>query len=93
MVTKVDRSDDLILVAEVSATDAARSFSDLLDAVEHHGERFTIVRRGTAVAQLEPIGAGTGRDVKQLPRRHRPDTSWAAHLDEVRRLVELDDRS
>ena len=80
-------------MAEVSATDAARSFSELLDAVEHRGEHFTIVRRGKAVAQLEPIRAGTGRDVKQLLRRHWRDTSWAAQLDEVRRLVELDDRT
>ena len=80
-------------MAEVTATDAARSFSDLLDAVEHRGEHFTIVRRGKPIASLEPISAGTGRDVKQLLRRHRRDPDWASQLEEVRRLVELDARS
>ncbi|MBV8303271.1 MAG: type II toxin-antitoxin system Phd/YefM family antitoxin, partial [Acidimicrobiia bacterium] len=45
-------------MSEVTATEAARSFSDLLDAVEHRGERFTIVRRGKAVAQLQPLAEG-----------------------------------
>jgi antitoxin (DNA-binding transcriptional repressor) of toxin-antitoxin stability system len=39
-------------VPEVSATDAARNFSKILDAVEHRGEHFTIIRRGKVVAQL-----------------------------------------
>ena len=58
---------------EVSATDAARNFADLLDAVEHRGERFTIVRRGRAVAQIEPVMSGRGADVKSMLRRHRAD--------------------
>ncbi|MBA2317940.1 MAG: type II toxin-antitoxin system prevent-host-death family antitoxin, partial [Euzebyales bacterium] len=32
-------------MADVSATDAARNFADLLDAVER-GAQFTIIRRG-----------------------------------------------
>ena len=40
---------------DVTATEASRNFADLLDAVEHRGERYRIVRRGRAVAQLEPI--------------------------------------
>ena len=80
-------------MAEVSATDAARSFSELLDAVEHRGERFTIVRRGKAVAHLEPVSAGSGRDVKRLLRRHPHDSGWSKQLDEVRGLIEFDDRS
>lgn len=41
-------------MAEVTATEAARTFADLLDAVEHRGERFTIVRRAKAIARLQP---------------------------------------
>jgi antitoxin (DNA-binding transcriptional repressor) of toxin-antitoxin stability system len=78
---------------DVSATDAARNFADLLDAIEHRGEHFTIVRRGKAVAHLEPMNRGLGVDVKALLRRHRPDTAWASELDEVRSLLEVEERS
>lgn len=78
---------------DVSATDAARNFADLLDAVEHRGERFTIVRRGKAVASLEPTSQGRGSDVKAALMRHRPDAGWRRDLDAVRALVELDERA
>jgi len=80
-------------VPDVTATDAARSFADLLDAVEHRGEHFVIVRRGKAVAQLEPVSRGRGTDVKALLRRNRPDRDWSKDLDEVRSLLEVEDRS
>ena len=79
-------------MAEVTATEAARNFADLLDAVEHRGERYTIVRRGRAVAHLEPMARGRGADVKLLLRRHGPDPAWAGDLDAVRRLLEVEDR-
>lgn len=78
---------------EVNATAAARNFADLLDAVEHRGERFTIVRRGKAVAQLEPVSGSRGADVKALLRRHRPDTDRADELEAVRGLLEVDERT
>jgi antitoxin (DNA-binding transcriptional repressor) of toxin-antitoxin stability system len=77
---------------EVTATDAARNFADLLDAIEHRGEHFTIVRRGKAIAHLEPMTGGRGSEAKALLRRHHPDRSWAADLDEVRGLLEIDER-
>jgi len=64
----------------VSATDAARNFADHLDAVEHRGERITIVRRGRAVAQIEPVVSGRGGDVKSMLRRHRSDPTWSSEL-------------
>ncbi len=78
---------------DVTATDAARNFADLLDAIEHRGERFTIVRRGKAIAHLEPLHDGHGADVKSLLCRHRPDALWAGEIDEVRALLEIDSRS
>ena len=77
---------------EVSATDAARNFADLLDAIEHRGEHFTIVRRGKAIAHLEPASRGRGADVKALLRRHRTDPEWANELHKIRDLVELQTR-
>lgn len=78
---------------EVSATEAARNFADILDAVEHRGEHFTVVRRGKPIAHLEPAGPWLGADAKALPRRHRRDASWPTELAAVRRLLEVEDRS
>lgn len=80
-------------MSEITATEAARSFANLLDAVEHRGERFTIVRRGKAIASLEPVKEGHGTDVKELLRRHQPDSEWLQDLAAVRSVVELQERS
>jgi antitoxin (DNA-binding transcriptional repressor) of toxin-antitoxin stability system len=76
----------------VTATDAARHFADLLDAVEHRGEHFTIIRRGKAIAHLEPTSRGRGADAKAMLTRHRPDPRWRRDLDQVRALLEIDER-
>jgi prevent-host-death family protein len=80
-------------MSEVTATDAARRFADLLDSVEHDGQRYTIIRHGKAVAQIEPVSRGRGVDTKLLLRRHRPDSSWANDLGEVRDLLEIERRT
>ena len=68
----------------MSATDAARRFSDVLDSVESEGETFVVVRHGRAVAMIGPALAGTGRALKSALRKHRPDMEWAAELRELR---------
>lgn len=78
---------------EITATDAARNFADLLDGIEHRGEHFTIIRRGKAVAHLEPVRRGRGSDAKAILRRHRVDPSWSQDLDAARALVEIDERT
>lgn len=77
---------------EISATDASRRFSELLDGVEHRGERYTIVRRGRVVAQLQPVAAFTGADLKALLDRHPIDRDWADELVELRRDSVQEDR-
>ncbi len=77
---------------EVSATEAARNFADLLDAIEHRGEHFTIVRRGKVVAHLEPVSLGRGAEVKSLLSRHRLDAAWTDDLRALRGQVELQHR-
>jgi prevent-host-death family protein len=77
---------------EISATDAARRFADILDAVEHRGEHFTIVRRGRAIAQLGPSAHGRGSEVKAVLRQHAPDPDWREDLESVRSLLEVDVR-
>lgn len=73
---------------EVSATEAARNFSDILDAVEHRGEHFTISRRGRVVAQLEPVQGGRGADVKALLRRFPRDLGFARDVAAARELLQ-----
>jgi len=85
-------SDNLISVPEVTATEASRRFADLLDGVEHRGEIYTIVRRGRVVAQLEPARAASGRDVKALLRRRRPDRAWTDEITELRRSLVVEER-
>lgn len=76
----------------VSATEAARRFSDLLDAVEHDAESFVVVRRGRAIARLTPAPAVTGADVKRLLLVTRPDTAWRDDLDATRSAVGIEER-
>jgi prevent-host-death family protein len=79
-------------VIEVTATEVSRRFADLLDGVEHRGERYTIVRRGRVIAQLEPAIAATGADAKALLRRHRVDTDWGGELVALRDQLTTEDR-
>ena len=79
-------------MSEVSATAAARNFADLLDAVEHDGAQFTIVRRGRAIAHLEPMHAGHGAEVKELLRRSVIDAAWKDDLASTRAVVEMQRR-
>ena len=72
---------------EVTATEAARHFSEVLDAVEHAGETFVITRGGRAVASIVPAPTGNGRALKDVLRRHRPDPAWAHEIREVRALL------
>ncbi|MHB8320349.1 MAG: type II toxin-antitoxin system Phd/YefM family antitoxin [Acidimicrobiales bacterium] len=77
---------------EVSATDAARNFSGLLDKVEHNGEKFTVVRRGRAVAEIHPTQTGRGGEVKTMLRRHRRDSTWRSDVAALRALLEVEER-
>jgi prevent-host-death family protein len=79
-------------MTEISATNAARNFAELLDAVEHNGERFTIIRRGRPVAHIEPVANGLGSDVKSLLKNHRADARWKADLVQTRKLVVAEER-
>lgn len=76
---------------DVSSTHAARNFADLLDAVER-GEEFTIIRRGRAVAHLQPVARGRGATVKMALRQRAVDADWMDELRQIRRLVSLEER-
>ncbi len=72
----------------VSATEAARNLSDLLNRVRYRGERFTVVRSGEEVAEIIPATHNGGitlgelrRALAQLPA---PDEEFLADLNRVR---------
>lgn len=76
----------------LTATEAARHFSDLLDRVERDGETFVVERRGRAVASIRPAAAVSGRAVKDLLRAQAPDPDWERELADLRGSVEPEDR-
>ena len=41
---------------KITATEAARSFSDLLSRVRYAGESFLVVRNGEVMCRIEPAG-------------------------------------
>jgi prevent-host-death family protein len=72
----------------ITATEAARNLSDLLNRVRYRGERFTVVRGGEEVAEIVPAartGAVTLFDLRRiLAALPPPDDDFAADLDRVR---------
>jgi antitoxin (DNA-binding transcriptional repressor) of toxin-antitoxin stability system len=58
----------------LSATEAARNFSELLNRVRYRGERFLIMRGGVAIGELKPAAPVrfTGRDLATLLRSLPP---------------------
>jgi prevent-host-death family protein len=47
----------------ITATEASRKFSDLLDAIEN-GETVTVTRGSRAVAEIRPARGHSGRDLR-----------------------------
>jgi antitoxin (DNA-binding transcriptional repressor) of toxin-antitoxin stability system len=71
----------------VTATEAARRFSELLNRVRYERETFVILRGGEAVGQLGPIesrSATTFRDlIATLNRVEKPDEQFADDLEQI----------
>jgi antitoxin (DNA-binding transcriptional repressor) of toxin-antitoxin stability system len=80
-------------VRRLTATEAARRFSDLLDQVERDGETFLVERRGRAVASIGPAAAVSGRVVKDFLRVQAADAGWTRELAELRAGLEPEVRS
>jgi prevent-host-death family protein len=77
---------------DISATEAARRFSEILDAVEHRGESFVIVRKGRPVARMGPATRASGESVKEIIRERARDRVWEKELRELRAVVGTEDR-
>jgi prevent-host-death family protein len=72
---------------EISATDASKRFADMLDAVEHRGETFTVVRRGRAIATIAPARRTTLAELREFLHDNPPDDAWERDLADLRRFV------
>jgi prevent-host-death family protein len=67
----------------MSATQAARNFAGLLDAVEH-GEAVVITRDGIAVGRFVPERRTTADRLKAALHNHPPDPGFADDLETAR---------
>ena len=48
----------MAIAKKISATDAARSFSDVVARVHYRGEEFLVEKGGQAVCKISPVGQG-----------------------------------
>lgn len=75
------------IMSEISATEASKRFADVLDAVEHRNETFTVVRRGRAIATISPARRTSLGGLRAYLKEQHPDDAWEADLAAVRRFV------
>ena len=84
-----DLSDKLVVVTRMTATDAARSFSDVLNRVAD-GEEIEITRSGASVAVISPprgklISAARFREL--IAAAPAPDTGFIDDVEAIRESV------
>ncbi len=69
----------------ISATDAVRSFSEILNRIRYRSEEFVIERGGQAVCRMTPATLPrriTGRELASLlPELPRPDRAFAKDVE------------
>lgn len=77
------------MAKRITATAAARDFSDVLDRVEHRGDEFVVERHGRAVATITPVTpprrAKWGELLALLDDLPRPDAAFVRDLKKLRR--------
>lgn len=77
------------MAEHITATDAARNLSDVLNRVRYQGESFVILRNGEEVGVLSPVSHGAPATLRELARLVEetgfPDDRFADDLESVRR--------
>jgi antitoxin (DNA-binding transcriptional repressor) of toxin-antitoxin stability system len=81
----------------ITATDAVRGFSELLNGIRYRGDRYTIMRGGKPVATIGPVEGDTvARTLGEIPGLFRSlplidseDTTFAADVAEASSLQPL----
>ncbi len=78
------------MIKTISATDAVRTFSELLNAIKYKGEFYTILRGGKPAATIGPTEKSTGeRTLKELALvlktmpKLEDDDKFAADIDAI----------
>jgi prevent-host-death family protein len=69
--------------SHISATEAARSFSDIVNRVRYRGEEFIVEKGGQEVCRIVPIApvkTGTGDDLLRILQQFPPDEEFAADV-------------
>jgi prevent-host-death family protein len=77
----------------ISATEAVRKFSEILNSVKYRGESFTIIRGGKPVASISPVEGSSKRkplrelreSVKSLPCLGDEADRFRKDLKEIRK--------
>jgi len=76
------------MTTRVSATEAVRTFSDLLNRIRYRGEEFVVERAGEAVCRMTPAAPPRRLTLRELTALLReipgPDADYAS---DVRRAV------
>jgi antitoxin (DNA-binding transcriptional repressor) of toxin-antitoxin stability system len=54
------------MTTRVSATEAARSFSDLLNRIRYRGEEFVVERAGEPICRMTPAGPTKPLSLREL---------------------------
>lgn len=82
------------MTTHVSATEAVRTFSDLLNRIRYRGEEFVVERAGEAVCRMTPAAPAKLlrlRDLASLLREFpKPDAAYAS---DVRRAARSQGRT
>jgi antitoxin (DNA-binding transcriptional repressor) of toxin-antitoxin stability system len=73
-------------VKEISATEASRNFSKLMDAVQK-GSTFNITRGGQTIATVAPAHQRTGAQLIAIYDHREPDPELADAIEEGRGYV------
>ncbi len=72
----------------ISATEAARNFSDLINRVSYRGETYTVERGGRAICRLSPVevrGCSGAELLDVLAKLPRPSDEYLSTVDEMLR--------
>lgn len=78
---------------EMSASEASRNFSAVLDSAEH-GETVVVTRSGRRIALITPAPRGNGAALREVfaswHHNSAVDDTFAAHLADARTAVSTD---
>ena len=85
----LSKSDNLIIMRTVTATEASRSFAAILDDAER-GHVVVVTRGGRRIATIGPAKASNGAEVLALLNANATDDGFAADVRAARDVAVLE---